>query len=114
MEKTGINYTHDIVEKRYCQEILQAEIVNTCEVSISVDITIPNYYLKNPIAKFSTKETSCISRCFENRHCLAEAYVANIILAFGCVWTSSHLLARAGILSNSGLLLLLFKNIYTW
>ena len=82
MEGYGINYTSLRkklvgIENLYCQQLLHAGTVNTCEKSISVGITIPQYYLQSSIAKFHATETSCISRCFENRHCLSIAYITN-------------------------------------
>ena len=82
MKGSGINYSvlrNKLrgIEKIYCHQLLRAGTVNTCEESISVGIKIPNYFLQNPISKFGASETSCISRCFENRHCLSVAYVAN-------------------------------------
>ena len=42
---------------------------------MSIGITIKNYYLENFISTFETDtETSCISRCFENHHCLSIVY----------------------------------------
>ena len=80
MAGTGINYNFLKkkllgVEKLYCQQLLHSGTVNTCEETVSVGITIKNYYLENFISTFETDtETSCISRCFENRHCLSIAY----------------------------------------
>lgn len=58
----------------YCMQELSIPVRNQ---SLLHGITIPNYYLQNSIAKFSVTETSCISRCFENRHCLSIAYITN-------------------------------------
>lgn len=83
MEGTGINYNllrKKLVgiEKLYCQQLLHAGTVNSCEESVSVGITINSFYLQNPISTFAAAtETSCISRCFENRHCLSIAYISN-------------------------------------
>ena len=80
MDGTGINYTFLKnkligIEKLYCQQLLRSGTVNTCEETVAVGITINHYFLQNPFStlKIDT-ETSCISRCFENRHCLAIAY----------------------------------------
>ncbi len=85
MKGSGINYNFLRkklvgIEKLYCQQLLHAGTVNTCEESVSVGITVNNYYLQisSSISTFTVAtETSCISRCFENRHCLSIAYISN-------------------------------------
>ena len=69
MKGSGVNYPVlrtmlRGIEKVYCQQLLRAETVNTCEESISVGIKIPNYFLQNPFSKFRASKTSCISRRF--------------------------------------------------
>ena len=77
---TGINYTFLRkklvgIENLYCQQLLRSGTVNTCEETVSVGITIDNHFLGDSISQFKTAtETTCISRCFENRHCLSIAY----------------------------------------
>lgn len=57
------------IEKVYCQQLLLAGTVNTCEESISVGVKLPYHVLRNPTSKFVSSEILCISRCFENRYC---------------------------------------------
>ena len=70
MAGTGINYNFLKkkllgVEKLYCQQLLHSGTVNTCEETVSVGITIKNYYLENFISTFETDtETSCILQMF--------------------------------------------------
>ena len=79
MKGTGINYNFLRkkligIEKEYCEQLLRDGTVNTCEESVSVGIMIKQYYLQKAYSEFTSPETSCISRCFENRHCSSVGY----------------------------------------
>lgn len=65
------------VEKIYCQQLVLAGTANTSEESISVGVKIPYHFLRNHGSKFGASETSCVSRCFENRYCLLIAHITN-------------------------------------
>lgn len=82
MKGTGINYnlirTKLVgIEKRYCQQMLHKGIVNNCNNSVPVGIVIRNHYLVgavHPHPKFKASESSCISKCFEDRFCSSISY----------------------------------------
>ena len=65
------------IEKLYCQQFLYDGLVNTCEESVPIGITIRNYDLHDSMETLTSSETSCISICFENRHCLSIGYITD-------------------------------------
>ncbi len=99
MKDTGINYTFLRkkligIEQLYCQQLLHAGTINTCDESVSVGITINNYYLRPAADAFKATETSCMSRCFENRHCLAIGYLSGSNLCYFYGKGNKHILTK--------------------
>ena len=70
-------------------------LIYTCQETVSVGITIKNYYLENFISTFETDtETSCISRCFENHHCLSIAYKSSNCYFYSGEASQKHPLSK--------------------
>ena len=82
MKQTGINYVLIRgklleIEKKYCEQLLSEGTVNTCDDTIPTGLQVSqceleggsHLYLQTKIS-----DSSCISKCFDDRYCLAVTY----------------------------------------